>query len=159
MAAKKTTQYIRNLTPMPVNVRLGSRKDPYYVRLERRGMKGDVHAVPVDLTEHPAFLNSKGKLFELLTKVQVEKIEYLEPGIVRDPVFTTNRAEIVRPQDNVVQTAQIGDKHRLVKDDPLQAVRGNEGISISRAPVPGSIDNPVEAPLPAPAGIERVRSN
>lgn len=162
----KARKIIRNLHSMPLNLRFGSKKDPYHLQLARRGTSGDTVEIPGDLTEHLSFNQNVGRSFEVISAVEAKKITYdapatqtmLEKGEFLGPLGQTlttggiqNTEDMSHPvggidaKGNIVRLKDVGPRRSQAvgtQDNPLP----NEG----EASMP-----PVEPPMPKFTGIEK----
>lgn len=171
MAPKQAaTKPIRNLAHVNVRIRLGSKRDPYHIDLQPRGRRGDVQYIPVDLMDHPAFLSNKGRIFEVITKLQADKIEYEDfQGERYLPEGMLPGVQVTRQKDAevVVSTYTEDEKGKLRETSRgRHGVEVDEAVGIKRATVRGTEDNPipshpqraaspVEEPLPSFKGVEK----
>lgn len=161
--ATSTKKVIRNLHPMPVNLRFGSKHDPYYITLARRGMLGDVVEVPANFTDHPDFNRNVGVTFEIISSAEAKKITY-ETAVVQTAMASDKNFKIERMEDT---STTVG----FVDADPKKGgvVRTGD-TNPMRSRVRGTVDNPVpegregdgegDAPpvspeLPAFGGVEK----
>jgi hypothetical protein len=140
MATKSTKKIIRNLHAVPVNLRFGSRKDPYYLTLNRRGESGDWVEVPGDFTEHPDFNRNLGLAFEIISSAEAGKIQYGErsskPAIEEDRTF-----KLERMSDT---STTIG----MVDADAKAGITRATNVGPMRSNATGTVDNPVPAERP-----------
>lgn len=157
-----TKKVIRNLHPMPVNLRFGSKRDPYYITLSRRGMLGDVVEIPADFTDHPDFNRNVNVTFEIISSAEAKKIEY-ESNNTQTAMETDRNFKIERVEDT---STTVG----LVDADPKHGgVIRTGDTNPMRSRARGTVDNPVpesrgeaegDAPpvspdLPAFGGVEK----
>lgn len=103
-------KFVRALNTRPARVWLGNRKDPYELNFQRRGMPGDVQAVPASLTATTVYQRNLGVIFEEVTPEEVAAIRYNTP-ISQSPL---PQAEMVRSQDNVIAEGQWDEKTKTV---------------------------------------------
>lgn len=140
MATKKI---IRNLHGVPVNLRFGSRKDPYYLTLSRRGESGDWVEIPGDMTEHPDFSRNLGLAFEIISAAEAKKIEYgdrsSKPAIEGDKTF-----KLERMRDTATTIGHID-------ADVKVGVTRATNVGPMRSNATGTVDNPVPAERPVAA--------
>lgn len=134
-AAKRTTsrptsKIIRNLRNAPVHLRLGSQNNIYRIELKPRGLAGDTHTVPADLTQEHTFISAHGHLFEIITSAEAAKIEYPRVGYL-----TNERTEVIRDQDATLASQPSWDGKGLT---PNVAKERLAGEAPRRAEVPGS---------------------
>ena len=159
--AANTKKVIRNLHPMPVNLRFGSKRDPYYITLSRRGIIGDVVEIPADFTDHPDFNKNVNVTFEIISSAEAKKIQY-ESNTVKTAIDSDRNFKIERMEDTATTVG-------LVDANPKNGgvVRTGD-INPMRSRVRGTVDNPVpesreiegDAPpvspdLPAFGGVEK----
>jgi len=160
--ATKTKKNIRNLHQVPLNLRFGSRKDPYYITLQRRGQSGDCVEIPGDMTDHPDFSRNLGLSFEIISAAERSKIEYgdnsAKPAILTDKTFKLERMSDL--------STTIG----IINDDPKTGgvTRVKRDVNPGRSTATGTVDNPVlergaaketnpvSPELPVFGGIEKV---
>jgi len=98
---RKTAKTIRNLRGTPVHLRLfgaGSEK-PYRIELQPRGVAGDWHTVPANLTDDGAFVAGVGLLFEIVPTSEARKTQYARPGNAPAGLLPV---EVVRHDENIV---------------------------------------------------------
>ena len=160
--APSTKKVIRNLHFMPVNLRFGSKKDPYYITLARRGSLGDVVEIPADFTDHPDFNRNVNVTFEIISSAEAKKIQY-ESNVTQTAMETDRNFKIERVEDT---STTIG----FVDADPKKGgVIRTGDTNPMRSRVRGTVDNPVpeargeaeaDAPpvspdLPAFGGVEK----
>lgn len=163
--AARAPKHVRNLTRVTVRLRFGSKKEPYHVELQPRGRRGDVQAIPADLTDHPAFLNSQGLTFEVINKTQANAIDYgADSGVKRHPIYDNIKVTVEKDSDTerVVARYNLSERGRIHE---VERARNEEGLGPKRAAVPGSEDgaNVLAVPeghkvmpdLPKRGGIER----
>lgn len=139
MAAAKP-KLIRNLTSYNLNLRFGSKKDPYHVPLSPRGQRGDVASIPAALKDHPEFASNQGVLFEIITLTQAEKVAegYAAGGIIRPKGFENMTVTMERDQDNTVTVASID----ISREGRITETNRRHGLEPSRAEIAGSEDGP-----------------
>lgn len=116
-APRKTAKVIRNLRGTPVNMRLGNPKDPFRIKLARRGLRGDTAVVPANLQDDLTFTEGDGLLFEVLTTAEAKALEYAPVGY-KPPVDTT--LTILRDVDQNVHTAPDWDGERGTRPPHLR---------------------------------------
>jgi hypothetical protein len=156
---KKTRQVIRNLHSVEVNLRLGSRKDPYYINLRRRGAPGDTHSVPVELTDHDQYERNVGRLFEPITADEYARLEYGTPEIRKVQGLAISNAEgtgdlvftgIVKNSELSTTVATVDAQGNLTRAQ--QAPTTQEVTAPTRMKVPGTVDfnMPPDAAPPTP---------
>ena len=143
MATKNSKTVIRNLHGMPVNLRFGSKRDPYHITLQRRGQSGDYVQVPADIVDHPDFSRNTGLTFEIISLAEANKIEYgdrkAKTATEMDKTF-----KLERMSDQSTTIANIDEKGNLTRTDDVNPMR-------SRAV--GTTDNPV--PVERPSGAAK----
>lgn len=112
MAPAKKAKWIRNLRGVPVHLRLygEGRTDPYRIQLNRRGLPGDIHQVPANLTDDGTFVAGIDVLFEVITESEARSIQYnVATGYQGAPVV------VERPQDTVVSVVpDVDSKGKLI---------------------------------------------
>lgn len=160
MATKTAKKVIRNLHQVPVNLRFGSRKDPYHITLKRRGESGDWVEVPGDVADHPDFGRNVGVAFEVISMAEAKKIAYneraMKTAMEADKTFRVERMEDT--------STTIG----TIDADPKRGgVTRTGDVNPLRSRATGTQDNPVQEPgadgdappvapeLPAFGGIEK----
>jgi hypothetical protein len=143
MATKSTKRVIRNLHPMPVNLRFGSKRDPYHITLQRRGQSGDYVEVPGDIAEHPDFNRNVGLTFEIISVAEAKKIQYGDRS-AKTAIETDKNFKLERMSDLSTTIGHLDAKGNLTRTDDVNPMR-------SRAV--GTTDNPV--PAERPSGVAK----
>lgn len=135
-----TSKLIRNLNNAPVHLRIHSagNERPYFMQLAPRGFPNDVHEVPAHLTITNDFIQGAGRLFEIITRTEANKIEYPKQGYLAQTGFNV---EVIRADQNIV--ARIPDwdgKGRL--PDPQQIAQKADELARANADsmIPESVD-------------------
>lgn len=159
----KAKKIIRNLHSVPLNLRFGSKKDPYYLQLARRGQNGDVIEVPGEIADHISFSQNVGKSFEIISAAEAKKIEYDTPvtqtlmngGEFVGPLGETLRAgTVVNLEDNAQPVGGFDEKGNLVRLKDV-GPRRSTAVGTQDNPVPEEHTPPVEPPMPKFVGVER----
>lgn len=138
--ASKTKKIIRNLHQVPLNLRFGSRKDPYHITLQRRGSTGDYIEVPSDITDHPDFSRNLGLSFEIISTAEAKKIQY-EDRAMRTATEADRAFRLERMEDKATAIGSIDDKGNVLRMD----------VNPTRSTATGTQDNPVPVERPAAA--------
>ena len=166
--ATKTKKIIRNLHPLPVNLRFGSKRDPYHITLSRRGQSGDWVEVPGDVADHPDFNRNVGSTFEIISAAEAKKIQYGEraakTAMESDMAFKLERMEDRSTTVGLVN-AEKGATWNDIRTGDVNPMRSRAVGSVAN-PVPmerGGETNgdapPVSPDLPAFGGVEKTRAN
>jgi hypothetical protein len=159
----KVKKIIRNLHTVPLNLRFGSKKDPYYLQLARRGQRGDFIEVPADVTEHMSFGQNVGKSFEIISAAEAKKIEYdaattqtmLDSGEFVGPLGQTLTAgRISNTEDDSHVIGGFDEKGNVVRLKDV-GPRRSQAVGTQDNPVPDSRMPPVEPPMPVFKGVEK----
>lgn len=160
MATKSTKKVIRNLHTMPVNLRFGSKRDPYYITLSRRGTLGDVVEVPADFTDHPDFNRNAGVTFEIISSAEAKKIQY-ETATVQTAMSSDKNFKIERMEDTSTTVGLVdanpknGGVIRTGDTNPIKSrTRGTVENPIPESRGEGDAP-PVSPDLPAFGGVEK----
>lgn len=142
--ATKTKKIIRNLHQVPVNLRFGSRKDPYYLTLSRRGSDGDWVEVPGDIADHPDFNRNVGNTFEIISAAEAKKIQY-ESRAMKTAIESDAQFKLERMSDTSTTIA-------LVDADPKRGgiIRTGDANPM-RSRATGTVDNPAANERPGEA--------
>lgn len=161
----KAKKIIRNLHPMPLNLRFGSKKDPYYLQLARRGQNGDFVEVPGDIADHISFNQNVGKSFEIISAAEAKKITYdspvtqtlLDGGEFVGPTGEILTAgKVVNPEDNSSPVGGFDEKGNLVRLKDV-GPRRSQAVGTQDNPIPDTHTPPVEPPMPEFKGVEKVK--
>lgn len=161
----KTKKIIRNLHAVPLNLRFGSKKDPYYLQLARRGQPGDFVEVPAELTEHLSFNKNVGVSFEIISAVEAKKIQYdvrgtqtlMESGEFVGPLGQTLTAgTMVNTEEASLPIGGLDDKGNVVRLNDVGPRRSN-AVGTQDNPLGEGDMAPVEPPMPEFKGVERVK--
>lgn len=160
--ATKSKKIIRNLHTVPVNLRFGSRKDPYHITLQRRGQSGDWVEVPADIADHPDFGRNVGLSFEIISAAEAKKIQYGERA-AKTAMESDKAFKLERMEDQSTTVGLVNAEKRATWND----IRTGD-VNPMRSRATGSVDNPVpidRAPegdtpavspdLPAFGGVEK----
>lgn len=160
----KTKKIIRNLHAVPLNLRFGSKKDPYYLQLARRGQPGDFVEIPAELTEHISFGTNVGVSFEIISAAEAKKITYDVPGTqtllegggeLLGPLGENLSAgAVVNVEDSSQPVGGIDAKGNIVRLKDVGPRRSN-AVGTQENPIPDGTP-PVEPPMPEFKGIEKV---
>lgn len=153
--APRVKKIIRNRMPLEINIRLGSKKDPYYIQLKRRGYLGDTHTLTAELFEHEAVdRNIKAGNIQVITKAEYDDLDYhgatpQERPISRhvisaDGVTPLTDGGIIRESDSSRVVAVNDGKGNFIRPGPGGAAQVNDSVNPARAPATGSTDNPVK---------------
>lgn len=146
MAAAKN-KLLRNLTHVTVQLRFGSKKEPYHIKLQPRGMRGDVVQLPADLTQHPSFVSNQGVLFEVITQKAADTAAkgYAPGGIIRPKGFEDLKLTVERDSDTTVTVAtlDISDSGKITESNRYRGpIRSRQHLEPSPAEVAGSEHGP-----------------
>lgn len=139
--ATKAKKIIRNLHQVPVNLRFGSRKDPYYLTLSRRGTDGDWVEIPGDIADHPDFNRNVGNTFEIISLAEAKKIQY-ENRAMRTAMESDKQFKLERMSDTSTTIGLVDadlKKGGVVRTGDVNPLRSN---------ATGSVDNPVPVERP-----------
>jgi hypothetical protein len=157
--ASKTKKIIRNLHPVPLNLRFGSKRDPYYITLSRRGMSGDYTEVPPDIVDHPDFSRNVGNSFEIISAAEAKKIQYGERA-AKTAIEADKQFKLERMSDTSTTIGQLDDKGNIARTGDVNPMRARSVGTVDN-PVPasrGEADGdapPVSPDLPAFGGVEK----
>lgn len=159
----KAKKIIRNLHFVPLNLRFGSKKDPYYLQLARRGQSGDVVEIPGDLTEHLLFGRNVGVSFEIISAAEANKITYdapatqtlMDSGQFVGPLGQTLSAgTIVNTEESSIAVGGIDAKGQAVRLRDVGPLRST-AVGTQDNPIPSPQMQPVEPPMPEFKGVEK----
>lgn len=159
----KTKKIIRNLHTVPLNLRFGSKKDPYYLQLARRGEPGDFVEVPAELTDHVSFGSNVGVSVEVISAAEAKKIEYnvaatqtlMESGEFVGPLGQTLSAgTMVNVEDSSHPVGGIDEKGHAVRLKDV-GPRRSQAVGTQDNPLGEGSMPPVEPPMPEFKGIEK----
>lgn len=130
--ATKSKKVIRNLHQIPVNLRFGSKRDPYHITLSRRGSSGDYVEVPGDIADHPDFNRNVGVTFEIISMAEAKKIVYgsnaARPATESDITF-----KLERMSDTSTAIGNLDEKGNVTRLD----------VNPTRSLAVGTTDNPI----------------
>lgn len=162
--ATKSKKIIRNLHQVPLNLRFGSKRDPYHITLSRRGQSGDYTEVPADIADHPNFNRDLGSAFEIISVAEAKKIEYGERA-ARTATEADKAFKLERMSDTSTTIGQLDDKGNVARTGDVNPMRARS-VGTTDNPIPASRgeaeaegDGPPVAPdLPAFGGVEKAPS-
>jgi hypothetical protein len=153
--AARVKKIIRNKLPLEINIRLGSKKDPYYIQLKRRGNLGDTHVLSGDLFDHELVeRNIRAGNIEVITKAEYDDLEYFGEGnsprpttpnvISADGVTPLSDGGIIRESETSKVVAVADGKGNFVRPGPGGAAQVSDTTNPGRSQAPGTTDNPVK---------------
>lgn len=157
--ATKSKKIIRNLHQVPVNLRFGSRKDPYHITLQRRGQSGDWVEVPGDIADHPDFGRNVGLAFEIISAAEAKKIQYGERAS-RTAMEADKQFKLERMSDTSTTIGQLDAKGNIARTGDVNPMR-SRAVGTTDNPIPsdrGEAEGdapPVSPDLPAFGGVEK----
>jgi hypothetical protein len=156
--ATKSKKVIRNLHQIPVNLRFGSKRDPYHITLSRRGATGDYVEVPGDIADHPDFGRNIGVTFEIISAAEAKKIVYgnnaARPATESDITF-----KLERMSDSSTTIGNLDEKGNITRLDVNPA--RSQAVGTTDNPVPTDRGEggtpPVSPDLPAFGGVQKTK--
>lgn len=158
--ATKTKKIIRNLHPMPVNLRFGSKRDPYHITLQRRGQSGDWVEIPADIADHPDFNKNVGLSFEIISLAEAKKISYeeraMKTAMEADRTFRLERMEDTSTTIGYVDAnPKNGGVIRTGDANPMRSrATGSQDNPVNDPAAQGDAP-PVSPDLPSFGGVEK----
>lgn len=160
--ATKTKKIIRNLHPVPLNLRFGSKRDPYYITLNPRGMSGDYVEVPHDVADHPDFGRNVGNSFEIISVTEAKKIQYGERA-AKTAMEVDKQFKLERMSDTSTTIGTLDEKGNLARTGDVNPMR-SRAVGTTDNPIPEARAEaaedapPVSPELPVFGGVEKAKA-